>query len=93
MLGTVGAVAGLKPEVVDKLDADQLIDAYGDMLGVDPTLIVADDKVAIIREQRAQMQQRAMSVEQGKTVADTAKTLSETDPEKPSVLAGMTGAV
>ena len=93
LLGTVGAVAGLKPEVVDKLDADQLVDAYGDMLGVDPTLIVADDKVAIIREQRAQMQQRAMSVEQGKTVADTAKTLSETDPEKPSVLAGMTGAV
>ena len=58
LLGTVGAVAGLRPEVVDKIDADQIIDAYADMLGVDPSLIVADDKVAVIRQQRAQQQQQ-----------------------------------
>lgn len=33
LLGTVGAIAGLKPEVIDKIDGDQLIDAYSDMLG------------------------------------------------------------
>lgn len=57
LLGTVAAMAGMKPEVLDKLDADQTVDAYAEMLGVDPNLIVADDRVAIIRQSRAQQEQ------------------------------------
>ena len=91
MIGTVTAVSQLKPETLDKLDTDQIVDVYADMLGVDPSIIVADEDVAIVREQRAQAQQEAMAVEQGKTVADTAKTLSETDPGGDSMLAAMTG--
>jgi hypothetical protein len=53
LIGTVGSMAQFKPDVLDKLDGDQIVDKYSDMLGVDPDLIVADDKVAIIRQQRA----------------------------------------
>lgn len=77
LIGTVGAVAGLKPEVVDKLDGDQMIDAYAEMLGVDPSLILADDKVAIIREQRAQQQQQQQMMEQGQQAAEVAKSASD----------------
>ena len=90
LLGTIGAMAQFKPEVVDKLDADQLVDKYSDMLGVDPDLILADDKVAIIRQQRAQqqaaMQQAAMATE----MANTAKTLADTSTEDGSALSDIT---
>ena len=78
LLGVVGAVAGMKPEVVDKIDADQLIDSYSDMLGVDPTIIVADDQVAIVRDQRAQAQQAQMAGQAAQVAADTANTLGNT---------------
>lgn len=61
---TIGSIAGMKPDVLDKFDADQFADVYAQRLGVDPSVIVADDKVAVIRaqraEQQAQMQQMAM---------------------------------
>jgi hypothetical protein len=79
LLGTVGSIAQLKPEVLDKLDGDQIIDAYSDMLGVDPDLIVADDKVAIIRADRAKQQAAAQQAAMVPQMAQTAKTLSEAD--------------
>lgn len=78
LLGVVGAVAGLKPDVVDKIDADQLIDSYSDMLGVDPTIILADDQVAIIREQRAEAQQAQQAQMETMAMAETAQKLGST---------------
>jgi hypothetical protein len=90
LLGTVGMIAQMKPDVLDKIDGDQIIDAYGDMLGVDPDLIVADDKVAMIRaeraKQQAQMQQAAMATE----MANTAKTMSQVDMENENGLTALT---
>lgn len=61
---TIGSIAQMKPEVLDKFDADQFADVYAQRLGVDPSVLIADDKVAIIRksrqEQMAQQQQMAM---------------------------------
>lgn len=78
LLGVVGAVAGMKPDVVDKIDGDQLIDSYSDMLGVDPSIIIADDQVAIVREQRAQAQQAQMAAQATQVAADTANKLGNT---------------
>jgi hypothetical protein len=63
-VGNLGAVAQLKPEVLDKLDADRWADAYADMLGIDPELIVPGDQVALIRQARAEAQQQAAQAEQ-----------------------------
>lgn len=79
LLGTVAQMSAVKPEVLDKIDTDQVVDAYADMLGVDPDLIVADDKVAIVRDQRAKAQQQMASAQTVPATAQTAKTLSETD--------------
>lgn len=73
------AIAKQSMDPWDKLDVDQIIDGYADMLGVDPSYIVADDKVAIVREDRAKQQaamQQAAVIQQG---AATAKDLAQAD--------------
>ena len=78
LLGMVGMIAQMKPEVLDKIDADQIVDKYSDMLGVDPDLILADDKVAIIRENRAKQQQAMQQMAAAESMAATANTLGNT---------------
>lgn len=94
LLGTVGAVAGLRPDVVDKLNSDQIVDAYADSLGVDPTLIVADDKVALIRQDRAQQQQAqqmAAMAQPMQQMAGAAKTVSDINLTQDNALSNILG--
>lgn len=77
-VGNLGQIAAFKPDVVDKFDSDAWADAYSDMLGVDPKLIVPDDKVAVVRQQRAQQQQQAQQAEMANQAADTAQKLGKT---------------
>lgn len=74
-VGNLGQVATFKPDVLDKFDSDQWVDAYSDMLGVDPKLIVASDKVAMLRESRAKMQAQQAQAEQMKAMSETGKNL------------------
>jgi hypothetical protein len=74
-VGNLGQVATFKPEVLDKFDSDQWADAYADMLGVDPKLLVASDKVAMLRESRAKMQAQQAQAEQMKQMSETGKNL------------------
>lgn len=97
MLMTVGNIAQAKQslEPWDKIDTDQVIDGYADMLGVDPQFIVADDRVAFIRQQRMQQQQAAQAAQMAPAIADTAQRLSAIDTSGSNgltdVLAGVTG--
>lgn len=73
--GFVGNVAGVRPDVLDKVDTDQLIDEYGDMLGVPAKIIVPDEEVDAIRRQRAQQQQAQQAMAMAQQGAATAKDL------------------
>ena len=53
-VGNLGAIARMKPDILDKFDSDQWADVYADMLGVDPSLIIADKEVAMLRQARNQ---------------------------------------
>jgi hypothetical protein len=85
-VGNLGVVANMKPEVLDKFNSDAWADAYADMLGVDPNILVGGEQVAMIRgarnealaakEQQAAMQQQAL----------IAKDLSQTQTTDPSAL-------
>lgn len=59
----VGAMAGMKPQVLDKFNADQAVEQYAQLLGAVPTIIVPDEVVAKMRQQQAQQQQAAMQAE------------------------------
>lgn len=75
-MGNVGAVAQYKPDILDKVDTDYWAESYADMLGVDPKLIVPGDKVAVIRQQRAEQQAQAQNAaiaeQQSKTISNLA---------------------
>lgn len=90
-VGNLGAVAQFKPDVLDKFDADQWTDIYSEMLGVDPSLIIADKNVAIIRKARndaaaAQAQSAAMQ-QQSQTARNLAQ--SPTGSGEQNVLTDM----
>lgn len=86
LLGTVGSVAQMKPEVLDKIDADEIVDVYADMLGVDPKLIVADEKVAMIRKDRAKQQAQAQAAQQGMAMAEMAAKVGSINTAQPNAL-------
>ncbi|EQB4676779.1 TPA: phage tail protein [Klebsiella aerogenes] len=93
-VGFIGQLASLgKTEALDKLDADQAIDAYSEMSGVSPTVIVPQEQVNQIRQDRAQQQQQQQAMAMGMAAAQGAKTLSEAQTADPSVLTAISGAV
>lgn len=91
-VGNLGAVAQFKPEVLDKFDVDNWADAYADMLGVDPDLIVPGEQVALIRQARAQAQQQAAQAEQAAAAADAASKLGRVSTTQPNLLTDATQA-
>ena len=74
-VGNLGQIAQFKPETLDKFDADEWTDIYSDMLGVDPRLVVASDKVALIRQDRQKAQQAAQQAAQQEQMASAAQKL------------------
>lgn len=84
-----------KPDVMDKIDWDQLIDEYGERAGVPPRVIVPDDVVAEVRAQRAeqiQAQQQVMMAKEGSTALKNLAS-SPTDEEEPNALTGLLDAI
>ncbi len=88
----LGAIAAVKPDVLDKFDADEWADVYSDALGVDPTLIVADDKVALVRKSRAQAQQAIQQAAMANSAADTAQKLGNAPTTGGNALTDVTHA-
>ncbi|EMW0828972.1 phage tail protein [Klebsiella aerogenes] len=92
-VGFIGQLAQVKPEALDKLDTDQAIDAFAEMSGVSPTVIVPQEQVNQIRQDRAQQQQQQQAMAMGMAAAQGAKTLSEAQTADPSVLTAISDAV
>lgn len=77
-VGFIGNMSQLFPAARDKLDVDNTIDEYGDMLGVPATITKSDEQVQADREQQAQQLQAQQALQMGAQSADIAKTMSET---------------
>ncbi len=88
-----GSLAGIKPDVLDKLDGDAMLDEYAKRTGVPPSFIVSDEEVLKVRERRAQTQQSAAALAAGQQGADTAKTLAETSTGGNTALSTLLGAL
>jgi hypothetical protein len=85
-VGNLGMVAQYKPDVLDKFNADEWADAYSDMLGVDPKLIVANDQVAIVRDARNKAQAAQAQTEAMHTQSEVARNLAGAQTTEPSAL-------
>jgi len=84
-VGNLGVVAQMKPEVLDKLDADRWADEYADLLGIDPQLVLGNDKVAIIRDQRAQQMAQMQQMEQAQQQAAMLKDVAAAEAADPQL--------
>lgn len=88
----IGQLAVAKPEALDKLNVDQAIDTFADMSGVSATVILPQEQVDQIRQQRAQQQQQQQAMQMGMAAAQGAKTLSDAQTTDPSVLSALSDA-
>jgi hypothetical protein len=73
---SLGTIANLKPDVLDKFNPDEWVDRYSDMLGIDPNLIVAGEQVAIIRKSRADARAAQAQSEAMQANSQTVKNLA-----------------
>lgn len=80
----VGQLAAVKPDVLDKFDADQAVDEYFDMLGVPPSVVVPDERVAEIRQAR----QEQMEAERNAAMAAQVAPALKQSADAASVLSG-----
>ena len=85
-VNSMGMLAQMKPDVLDKLDSDAWADGYADMLGVDPKLIVGGEKVARIRQERAQAQQAMAQQEAQNQAVDNMTKLNNSKTGEPSMM-------
>lgn len=88
-VGTITNVSMVRPEILDKLDTDQVVDVYADILGVDPNLVVADKNVALIRQNRAQQQAAMAAAQMAPGLASAAKDMDglQTNTDEAAVAA------
>ncbi len=88
-VGFVGNLAAAKPDVLDKLDTDELVDEYASRAGVPAAIIRSQKDVDAIRGERAKQQaaqNAAAMMPAAKDGADAARLLSETDVRGSSLL-------
>ena len=87
------AVIMVAVAALGKLNIDQAIDDYGNMVGVPATIIATSEQVAQVREERAKQQQQQQAMQTSMAAVQGAKTLSETQTDQPSALSAVTGAM
>ena len=84
MVVTNPQVAQSMPDILDKIDAQQWVDEFGENLGVPARVIRSDEVVAQMqqeRQQQQQMQQLAALAQPAKDAAQAAKAMSEAKVE------------
>lgn len=86
-VSSLGQIATIRPDVLDNFDVDHWAEIYSDKLGIDPQLILAGDKVALIRQQHAQAQQQAQKQESLQQASQVLKNIGQTSTQ-PGTAAG-----
>lgn len=75
-----------QPQLVRKVNFDQVIDVYGDQLSVSPSIIRDDEEVAAIAAQEQKAVAQAQAAENIKNMSGAVKNLSESNLEDDSAL-------
>ena len=79
LMAAIGQMAQFKPEMLDKIDGDKVVDELADAYGVAPTIIKDQRKVDQARAERQKMQEAQMAMEAGQQLVDTNATQAKAD--------------
>jgi hypothetical protein len=91
VMGFIGGIVGVAPDVMDKIDLDYAVDKYSTLLKNDPKIIRSKDAVEQIRQARMQQNQQAQQAAIAEQLSKGAKTLSETNVGGTTALDAMAG--
>lgn len=92
LLGASSALAAVAPDIMDKINTDQVVDELSRMLGTPPDMVRSDAEAAKIRQARAQAQQQAQMLEAAPQAAQAASVLSDAKvPSNENLLGALTG--
>jgi hypothetical protein len=78
-LSNLLVIAPVLPQMLDKINTDQLVDVYGEQLAIHPDIIRTDEEVAELRAEIAKKQQQAQAPEMMNQISGAAKNLSQSD--------------
>lgn len=83
LLGTIALIGQGSQDISvwDKINKDETIERYADMLAVDPAVLVADETVAVVRAQRQQQLAAQQAAAAAPQLAAAAKDASQVDRE------------
>lgn len=82
-----------KPEILDKIDFDKVVEIIGDRNGVPAGILVDDQEVNQIRYARAQQQQQMQAAAMAQQSAEIAKTASQAKLTEDNALTQVLGGV
>jgi len=82
----VGTMAPAMPTVLDKVDADNIVDEAAAALGVPAGIVVSDKDVAVVRAQRAKQQQMQQMAAAAQVATQGAKDLGQASLDPGTVL-------
>lgn len=91
LMQTVVGLFEVFPNITDKIDENQTIDNYGEMLGTDPRIIRSNEDAEQRQAARAEQQQMAQEAEMAKNVAGAVKDAGQTPLEGDTALSRMVG--
>lgn len=89
IVSVVERLSPLKPDVVDKFNADVALEEYSKVIGTPPGVIVDDRVVAQNRQARAEAQAQAAEAEQAQAAMSTVKTAADAKLGDDNVLSRM----
>ena len=91
-----GFVTGLaantqNPQVLDKIDTDQMVDEYAEMMGVSPRVVRPDEMVAEMRAAREEAARQMQQMEQAKMEAEAIAKLGTIKTDQPNAATDLLG--
>lgn len=87
--GFAAQLSQIWPEARHKVDAMQMVDEHAKAYGVNPSVIRSDDQVQDLVAAEQQQMQQAQQMETAQQIADTAKTVGDTDVTEENALGTM----
>lgn len=91
-LQSCAGLAQIFPEVIDKIDVNQVVDNYADDLGVDQKMVRTNEEATARVQQRAQAANDAQEAKNAQLTAKAARDASQTPTTGDSVLATLANA-
>jgi hypothetical protein len=92
-VGFTGQIAGLRPEVLDKVNADKIVEQMATDLGVPNDMVISEEQVAAQREARFKAEQTAQNLSRLQGAVEAAKGLSDVDTTAGNALGDLVGGL